>query len=354
MIPTQNDALIKAQRMLVDFLQANEQDILEMDDPQLQIHQSTLRPDAVLKYGDVVFIVEYKDSGKAASVENGILQLKRMNLHENISVRLLVVPYMHDRGRERCRQEGISWLDLSGNADITGHGIRISSSGRPNIYRQPGRSSGVFARKSSRVSRVLLHHAESSFTQRELSKITDLDEGYVSKIVRSLESDELIDRLEDRSVKARDKSLLLDAWREAYDFHEQPLIRGHVPARSGLDLLSVLSREFSSDGIEYAASGLAGAWLYTQFADFRIATIYLQRSIPAEKLSELGFREGEPGENIWLVIPKDEWVFYESKEIDGIRSVHPLQVFLDLKGHPERAEEAADELRGLIFGTETK
>jgi len=276
-----------------------------------------------------------------------------MNHSEKMPVRLLVVPYMHERGRERCRQEGISWLDLSGNADITGPRIRISISGRPNIYRQPGRSSGVFARKSSRVSRVLLYHADSAFTQRELSKLTDLDEGYISKIVRSLESDELIDRLEDGSVKARDKSLLLDAWREAYDFHKQPLVRGHVPARSGLDLLSALSQKLSSDGIEYAASGLAGAWLYTQFADFRIATIYLQRPIPAAKLSNLGFREGEAGENIWIVIPKDEWVFYESREVDGIRSVHPVQVFLDLKGHPERAEEAAGELRGLIFGPET-
>ncbi len=350
MLPTQDDALKKAKRMLVEFLQVNNQDILEMDDAQLQIHQSALRPDAVLEYGDFVFIVEYKESGKAASVENGILQLKEMDHHEKIPVRLLVVPFMHDRGRERCRQERISWLDLSGNADITGPGIRISISGRPNIYRQPGRSSGVFARKSSRVSRVLLYHGESAFTQRELSTITNLDEGYVSKIVRSLERDELIDRLADGSVRVRDKFLLLDAWREAYDFNRQPLIKGHVPARSGLDLLSAVSRNLSKAGIEYAASGLAGAWLYTQFADFRIATIYLGRPIPLERLSELGFREGEPGENIWLVNPKDEWVFYESRQVDGIRSVHPVQVFLDLKGHPERAEEAAGELRGFIFG----
>ncbi len=66
MIPTQIDALNKAQRMLVDFLQVNSQDILEIDDSQLQIHSSGLRPDTVLKYRDVVFIVEYRESGKAA------------------------------------------------------------------------------------------------------------------------------------------------------------------------------------------------------------------------------------------------------------------------------------------------
>ena len=171
--------------------------------------------------------------------------------------------------------------------------------------------------------------------------------------MRSLENDELINRLGDGSVTVRDKSLLLDAWREAYDFHKQSLIRGPIPARSGLDLVGVASRTLSSSGLEHAASGLAGAWLYTQFADFRIATIYLRRSVPVDVLSELNFREGESGENVWFVKPKDKWVLYESREIDGIPCAHPVQVFLDLKGHPERSEEAADELRSVIFGPES-
>ena len=30
---------------------------------------------------------------------------------------------------------------------------------------------------------------------------------------------------------------------------------------------------------------------------------------------------------------------------DGLRCVHPVQVYMDLKGHPERAAEAAQHLR---------
>jgi len=349
MIPTQGDALGKIRGMLAELLQVKSRDMQETNDLRAQDHLTGIRTDAVLLLGDVTFIVEYKDSGKAASVESGIQQLKHMNQHEKKVIRLLVVPYMHEFGRERCRHEGISWLDLSGNASISGPGIRISISGQPNAYRVPGRSPGVFARKSSRVSRVLLYHPESAFTQRELSRTTKLDEGYVSKIVRSLENDELVDRLEDGSLKARDKWLLLDAWREAYDFHKQILVRGHIPARSGFALLRAASQTLSSGGLEHAATGLAGAWLYTQFADFRIATIYLRKSLPDGLLSELNFREGESGENIWLVKPRDEWVFHESQELDGIPCAHPVQVFLDLKGHPERADEAADELRQMIF-----
>jgi hypothetical protein len=32
--------------------------------------------------------------------------------------------------------------------------------------------------------------------------------------------------------------------------------------------------------------------------------------------------------------------------IDGVPCVHPLQAYLDLKAQPERAQEAAAELRG--------
>lgn len=32
-------------------------------------------------------------------------------------------------------------------------------------------------------------------------------------------------------------------------------------------------------------------------------------------------------------------------DVDGVPCVHPVQVYLDLKGHPERSSEAAARLR---------
>jgi len=45
------------------------------------------------------------------------------------------------------------------------------------------------------------------------------------------------------------------------------------------------------------------------------------------------------------VVPNDAGVFHGSVEKDGIRCVHPVQAYIDLKGHPERASEAAERLR---------
>ena len=55
------------------------------------------------------------------------------------------------------------------------------------------------------------------------------------------------------------------------------------------------------------------------------------------------------GANVWLVVPNDEGVFTAAAAKKGIACVHPVQAYLDLQGHPERAGEAADELRTRLL-----
>ena len=73
--------------------------------------------------------------------------------------------------------------------------------------------------------------------------------------------------------------------------------------------------------------------------------MYLHDLLSSLDLGKLGFREEESGANTWFVLSYDSGVFDDSREIDGIRCASPLQTYLDLKGHPERSKEAAEELR---------
>lgn len=64
----------------------------------------------------------------------------------------------------------------------------------------------------------------------------------------------------------------------------------------------------------------------------------------------MGFREEARGANLWLVIPNDQGVFDGSDDISKIaHCVHPVQAYVDLKAHPERAQEAAAELRSRLL-----
>jgi hypothetical protein len=188
-------------------------------------------------------------------------------------------------------------------------------------------------------------HPGQPLTQRELATATKMDEGFTSRIVAKLEFDKLIDREENGKIRARDPNLLLGAWAESYSFSKHRILRGHVPARSAEAQLRAMTEVLAKKRRPYAATGLAAAWLLDRFAGFRIVTIYLASEPEAPLLEQLGFREAEPGANTWLVVPNDEGVFQGASDHDGVRCVHPVQVYLDLKEHPERAKEAAEQLR---------
>jgi Transcriptional regulator, AbiEi antitoxin, Type IV TA system len=269
---------------------------------------------------------------------------------------LIVVPFMGEVGKEICNRTGVSWLDLSGNAKIVAPGIRIDIEGRPNKYRGRGRPPNVFAPKSSRVARQLLLYPQKFQSQAEIARQTGLGDGYVSKIVRRLEQEQYVTSNDDGALRPRDPNLLLDAWQAAYDFNRHQILKGHVPARSGDELLQRVDRRLSHEKIDHAATGLAAAWLYTHFAAFRQATIYLSVMPARSLLKEIEFSDEPKGANLWLVQPDDEGVFQGSQNRDGARCVSPLQTYLDLKGQPERAKDAAIELRKklLLWGSHGK
>ncbi|MEW6777931.1 MAG: type IV toxin-antitoxin system AbiEi family antitoxin [Bdellovibrionota bacterium] len=335
-------------------------------------------PDFALRAGDYTFLVEVKSSSAAGPVDLAVQHLKKLlPKGRKNTIPLLVVPYMGNTGWAKCLEADVSWLDLSGNARIKAPGLIIGLQVYPNRFKGKGRPSTAFAPKSSRVARWLLLHPQAPVTQREIARSTGLGEGFVSRIVARLSEEGYVVRMgadgegegdgtgfgggsapgagegdgsgdgHSRSLplRVRDPALLLGAWREAYDFSKHQIIAGHIAARSSEQLLHDLTRAFSKGKIPYAVTGLAGASLYSRFAQYRLVTVYVSAFPEDEFLKKIGFRAEEQGANVWLVIPNDEGVFAGSQEREGIRCVSPLQVYLDLKGHPERAAEAAAELR---------
>jgi hypothetical protein len=163
--------------------------------------------------------------------------------------------------------------------------------------------------------------------------------------VKSLENLDLIARDERGRITNQDPVVLLDAWLEKYNFAKHNLIRGFIPARSGLSLMQHIGDSISKAGIDFAVTGLGAAWLYTHYASFRTVIVYVSKNSRSELLSYLDFSESDVGSNTIIASPNDQSIFWDIEEIGGIQCVHPIQAFLDLKGHPERAQEAMSELK---------
>jgi DNA-binding MarR family transcriptional regulator len=306
--------------------------------------------DMLVSAGKLLFAVECKASGQAASVTMAVRSAREFaeQLGKK-SIPLIAVPYMGEVGRRLSEEAGVCWLDLSGNAHLVWAGLRVNIEGKPNQFKRRGRPRTVFAPKSARIARWLLMQPERAFTQRELAKASGLDEGFTSRIVRQLEEQRLVGREANGAVKVSDYDAMLDAWREAYAFSKHHIVRGHIAARSSDEVVRLLAEKLTNAKVEHAATGLAGAWLLNQFAGFRLVVVYVGQMPSPEALRQIGFHEEARGENVWLVVPNDEGVFHGAVEPEGVSCVHPVQVYLDLKNHPERSAEAAEQLRQMLL-----
>lgn len=309
-------------------------------------------PDYVMIAGQNRFVIEAKSAGSTDQVASAIRQLQEFDDPDPAAVRMVVVPFMSAGGRSYAAEHGISWLDLSGNASISGPGIRVRIEGKPNQFVRPGRPRDLFAPRSARVTRALLLHPFTPKSQIELARTTGLNRGTISRVVAALLDTGLVERIPwtageaPGAIRVVDPNLLLDAWRDAVDFVAHGVHRFAVAARSGEALANRAAAVLADAHVDPAATGLVAAWCYAPYADFRTVSFYVRELPHADRLlKELGAREEPRGGNLWLVLPKDDGVWTGRQVLKGIPCVSAVQAYVDLKGHPERASDAAAAIK---------
>ena len=161
----------------------------------VQEYSHEVHHDLILNIGDLTFLADFKSSSARPQLLSALMDIeKNRNNSAHNMVSIVVVPYMTEAGRHFCSEHRLPWIDLSGNAHIRASGLLVHVEGRPNCFRSAGRPHNPFASKSSRVTRQLLIEPDRYISQRELSKVLRLGEGFVSSIVRKLEMDGMIVR----------------------------------------------------------------------------------------------------------------------------------------------------------------
>ncbi len=199
--------------------------------------------DLVLRDGDRVFVAEVKNSSRSAPVAHAALQARRF-ADQLGAVPLVVVPFMGAAGAEACRDLGVGFVDLSGNAHIEAPGLYVHVEGKPNLFVVRGRPASPFASRSSRITRALLADLGRHWTQNKLAAAVDLDPGFTSRILRRLEDEGFITRAGGR-VQVLEPGLLVDAWAEDYQ-----------PAREQTDVERILSAGTKDEAFEVTSLGL--------------------------------------------------------------------------------------------------
>ena len=348
MSPPQKELIAQARGILADLTEHLHHEV-ELEQPQAE--SST--PDALLRAGGAIFVLECRVATSTAALYQAIRTVKAHGSRTRALgfaaevVPVLAVPFMGPTGRALCDEESCSWLDLSGNANIRAPGLLVRIEGNPNLFKRRGRPASAFSPMASRITRVLLTYPTVDSSQRQLAQRTGIDEGYISRIVRNLVDQGLVGKY-GNLIRVPDPDLLLRAWLDDYDFAKHRCIAGHIPARDGDELVRRLAGALAHQPHQpaYAATGLAAAWCMGRYAAFRTASIYVHSEDALDDLRDLSFRPTDRGANVWMLVPADAGVFQGVVTTkDGVHCVAPVQVYLDLHAHSERARDVALEFR---------
>ena len=198
--------------------------------------------------------------------------------------------------------------------------------------------------RSSRVIRVLLTNWPKSWDLRSLAKEADVTLGTAQRVANTLLKEKYALRESKRGeFRLMDPVRLLRRWAAYTDFTSRHKFIHYYTFEQEIETFLELIK--SKNGPEYALTTLVGALQVAPPVRPTDLYLYIKSEEDAKKWAELlGLKPVEKAGNIIFVIPDDPHLFYHSQDINGIKIVSNIQLYVDLFNYPGRGEEAAAEL----------
>jgi DNA-binding transcriptional regulator YhcF (GntR family) len=260
-------------------------------------------------------------------------------------VPLVVAKYLSPDRRKQCQDEGVYFLDLSGNVFLEYDGLYIERIGFPNRFPEKRRGRGPFSDKASLILRAALSDTKKVWGVRELAQSIGLDPGFVSRMAQELEKRNYVSRI-DSKLKLRDLKSLLEDWVREYDHKRNQEVRYFCLAKGPEEIIDKLIAARIPDDIPYALGLHAGANLVAPYAVYNEVHIYIQNKGGINRFVEkMKLREAREGANLIFLLPYYKHsVFYAKQAIRNVWVVSDLQLYLDLYNYPIRGLEQAQHL----------
>jgi Transcriptional regulator, AbiEi antitoxin, Type IV TA system len=264
-----------------------------------------------------------------------------------IRARVFGAPYISPRMAEICESHHWSWFDLAGNCKITVPTLlHIERRGHKPVHQTPRPIANLSTAAAGRVIRALLapENAGLRWTQRhmQIECQPNVSLGLVNKVVRHLVDQAFVELGQDSGFRLRDPLKLLFAWRDAYRFdrHERygyfTLLKGqelrHALASLSAQTSFAVYAAFSAAEFQAPHVRQAKTWLYVR-----------EKEIPKfARLVEA--KPVESGENLIVLIPDDEGIFFmpDGSSERRMRCTNAVQTYVDLWHAGGRGKEAAE------------
>lgn len=287
----------------------------------------------------VKLLVDVKARGERRFVEQFI---HRVKWHSDLHNIVFAAPYITEKSANLLKENGCSYMDLSGNCRISAPPLFISMEGRPNRFKKYEYDRNYFGRKSSAASallRTLLHDYKRVWKVQELAEQSGKSLGAAANM-KSFLADHGWAEDSKQGFRLCQIEELLRAWAKEYHRKEDRTIRCY-----SLDPPVEIERAVSNWNKRHGGSavlgGFSAAARYAPTVRYNKVSIYVEPQDVDEFMEDLELETVTSGENVTIIIPHDETPCLFTNEMDGCVVVSPVQTVLDLLSGVGRGEEAA-------------
>lgn len=318
-----------------------------------------MRPDlvvrAVWRGNPCELLIEVKPARYMAEIAEASLLLQRAQQDHPGAVAVLAAPHLSEEQQRRCRDLGMSYIDLSGNAWLDAGGFYLDRSGHPNKFKERRRAGDVFSDKASLVLRALLADPDRAAGIREIAELVSVSPGWVSQVVSRLEEMGYVLSGSD-GVRVHNAEDLLRDWVSVYSYDKNVSAAFYLSFRSLDEGLALLRERI--DGVNelppHALALHAGAALVSPHAEVPQVHLYVFGERPERRPSRddledvaesLGLHPVAERGNVHLMSPYyAHGAQYGVRRLQGHPMVSDVQLFLDLYNYPARGREQAEHL----------
>ena len=299
---------------------------------------------------------EFKDNrfriiGEVIAQNSSVIfkdKLLKLNAHlpaDTDLVPILLARYLSPDRQRMCKDEGINFIDLSGNVFIAYESLYIERVGFPNRFPEKRKGRGPFSDKASLILRKLIFEKDKNWGIRQLAGAIDLDPGFVSRMAKELEKRNYVVRVNSK-IRIRNAKAIIDDWVHEYSYKKNRATKFFSLAGNPGEIIEALGQLKIPKNVNYALSLHAGASLISPHAVFDSVHIYVQNQQVVDYfVKQLKLKLVDQGENVVFLFPYYKYsVFYDKQKRKGQWVVSDIQLYLDLYNYPIRGLEQAEHL----------
>lgn len=293
-------------------------------------------------------VCEIKAVGEPRYLAQAITTLSLALRKDPRSYPVVIAPHIGPEGERLCREAGVGYLDLTGNAYLRFDGILVDRKSGAPAPRARARLRRLFSPRSSRILRVLLEQPRAEWTLTRLAGDAAVSLRTAHLVINAL-AEKLFVTKRRGAIRLEQPGALLDLWAENYrmDVHRQHTF--YTFARDLRALAARLTAHGATTNEEIALTLHTGAALVAPFVRPADLHVYVQGDLD-RLVRAVDLRPVESGGTVHLLEPYDAGVFYRVQTIKGIRVVCNTQLYLDLINYPARGREQAEVLRRQRLG----